>query len=259
MGAGLGTVFWGVLTVAVSVAVALGGFGVVRRLVPFELREAHNSNTAVMFGALYVMYGLIVGFSALLVANQYETAQRTAQSEANSVEEIFRLAEGFPESKRREVQGLAESYTRTVVEEGWPLMEGGRVSVEAGDISGRLRQSVLSFETGSEKEETIYAQTLTLVADLDEYRALRVLEVREGIPEILWVVLLVGGVLTVGFTYLLAIRTLGLHIVMICALTVVLALILYTIRALEYPFDGIVQVSPDAFEAALARMGGGGR
>ena len=41
---------------------------------------------------------------------------------------------------------------------------------------------------------------------------------------------------------------------MICALTVVLALILYTIRALEYPFDGIVQVGPEAFEAALSRM-----
>ena len=40
---------------------------------------------------------------------------------------------------------------------------------------------------------------------------------------------------------------------------VVLALILYTIRALEYPFDGIVQVKPVAFEEFLDKIEGGGR
>ena len=47
---------------------------------------------------------------------------------------------------------------------------------------------------------------------------------------------------------------------MIAAYTLVLALILFTIGALDYPFDGIVQVSPDAFEDALSRMeSSGGR
>ena len=41
---------------------------------------------------------------------------------------------------------------------------------------------------------------------------------------------------------------------MIAAYTLVVALTLFTIGALEYPFVGIAQVSPDAFEAALSRM-----
>ncbi len=68
------TVLWGVLVVGLSVALAVAGFAVVRRFVPFDLREPHNVNTAVMFGALYVLYGLIVGFSAYFVAYQYDTA-----------------------------------------------------------------------------------------------------------------------------------------------------------------------------------------
>jgi hypothetical protein len=52
------TVLWGVLIVGLSVALALLGFAVVRRFVPMEFRETHNANTAVIFGALYVMYGL---------------------------------------------------------------------------------------------------------------------------------------------------------------------------------------------------------
>lgn len=248
------TVFWGVGVVGGSVLLALAGFLVARTLVSFDLREAHNSNTAVMFGALYVMYGLIVGFSAYFVAYQYDTAQKTAQGEAASVEEIHRLAEGFPETKRQEVQTLSESYARLVVEEGWPMMREGRISARAGEKADELRRSILSFESSTEKEDALYSQALTLVADLDEGRSLRLLEVREGIPAILWVVLIVGGVVTVCFTYLLGVQTELLHVVMILAYTLVLALILYAVRALDYPFDGLAQVGPDAFEAALSRM-----
>jgi len=81
------------------------------------------------------------------------------------------------------------------------------------------------------------------------------LEVREGIPDILWVVLLVGAVITTGRTYLFGMRTPGLHVVMVVAFTIVL--VLFTIRALEYPFDGIVQVGPDAFEEVLDKIKAG--
>jgi hypothetical protein len=254
------TVFWGVLVVGLSVALAVAGFAVVRRFLPMELRETHNANTAVIFGALYVMYGLVVGFSAYFVSYQYDNAQRIAETEASSVQELHRLAEGFPEVERRELQGLTESYARTVVEQGWPLMREGRISAKAGAISVDLRRGVLAFEPRTEREGELYAQALALVGELDQNRALRLLEVREGIPSVLWVVLILGGATTVCFTYLLGVRTEWLHVVMIAAYTLVLALIIFTIGALEYPFDGVSQISPDAFEAALSRMeSSGGR
>ena len=176
------------------------------------------------------------------------------------MQELHRLAEGFPEGERREVQELAESYARTVIEEGWPLMEDGRVSAKAGAISVELRRGVLTFEPGTDWEDDLYAQSPALVRELDQNRALRLLEVREGIPSIRWVVLILGGATTVSFTYLLGVRTEWLHVFMIAAYTLVLALILFTISALDYPFDGVAQVGPDAVEAALSRTeSSGGR
>ena len=137
---GLETVLWGVLVVGLSVALAVAGFALVRRFVPMDLRETHNANTAVIFGALYVMHGLIVGFCAYFAVYQYDKAQRIA--EAGSVQELHRLAEGFPDGERQEVQGLAESYARTVVEESWSLMRDGRVGAGAGAISAELRHRV---------------------------------------------------------------------------------------------------------------------
>lgn len=246
-GVGLETVLWGGLAVGGSVVLAVTGFFVAWRLVPLDLKEAHNSNIAVMFGALYVMYGLVVGFSAYFVSNQYDAAQRTVQAEATSVEEIHLLAEGFPGAERGRVQDLTESYARFVVDKGWALMREERIGTRAGEISDELRREIIAFEPDTGRENALHSQALTLVAELDEQRALRLLEVTEGIPSILWVVLVLGGCVTVGFTYLLGIRTGWLHVSMIAAYTFVLALILFTIHALDYPFDGLVQVGPEAF------------
>ncbi len=97
---------------------------------------------------------------------------------------------------------------------------------------------------------------MTLVDDLDEQRALRLLEVREGLPPILWVVLVVGGVITVAFTYLFGMETPWLHMLAVAALTVIVSLILYTIAVLDYPFNGGLRVGPDAFELVLREIEG---
>lgn len=252
------TTLWGILAVSVAVGFAVAGLVLLHRLVPLALREEHNDTTATMFGALYVTYALMVGFSAYFVSYQYDTAQKNVESEASSVEEIYRLAEQLPEPERREVQGLVVAYARTVVEDGWPLMEQGRLSPRAGETADELRRGIMGFDPNTGGEQAIYAQSLTLVQNLDEYRALRLLEVREGIPAILWVVLLVGGVTTVASTFLFGMKNVRLHALMVAAFTVVLVLVLYTIYALEYPFDGIAQVGPEAFEAVLGNIGAGG-
>jgi hypothetical protein len=251
------TAIWGIVVVSVAVAGAVAGLILVQRLVPFSVRESHNATTATMFGALYVVYGLMVGFSAFLAANQFDTAQKTVESEAGSVEEIYHLAERLPEPERQKIQGLAESYARTVVEQGWPMMERGRSSERAAKIADELRRGVMGLDPKTGAEQEVYAQGLTLVQGLDEYRALRLLEVREGIPDILWVVLLVGAVITTGCTYLFGMRTPGLHVVMVVAFAIVLTLVLFTIRSLEYPFDSIVHVGPDAFEEFLDKIEAG--
>jgi hypothetical protein len=94
------------------------------------------------------------------------------------------------------------------------------------------------------------------VDDLDEARALRLLEIREGLPPLLWIVLFAGAVVTVSFTFLFGMDTLWLHAMATGALTALVVLILYVISVLEYPFDGNVRVGPEAFELALRAMGG---
>ncbi len=126
------TVLLGLLVLSLSISLAVGGLILVQRLVPLPLRESHNTAIGIIYAALYVMFGVMVGFSAYLVLNKYTTSQNMAKGEAASVEELYCLAEQLPESKRDEIRELAASYARAVVDEKWALMEQGQESQYAG-------------------------------------------------------------------------------------------------------------------------------
>lgn len=243
------TVFLDILVVSLSVGLAVAGMLVVRRFVPFSVRDAHNAAAGMIYAALYVMFGLSVGFSLFLVWQQFEISRTTVEDEANNVFQVYALSANFPEPERSRIQDLATSYARTVVEDEWPLMQQGRTSPRAAEIAIELRASVEDFQPHTEAGSGLYSETLTQVDQLEEQRALRLLDIRQGIPAVLWVVLVTGGTLTIAFTYLFGMREAWLHGLTVAALTVLIALLLFTIGTLNHPFDGDARVRPDAFEA----------
>ena len=69
-----------------------------------------------------------------------------------------------------------------------------------------------------------------------------------SIPTIMWILLVVGAFVTIGYLYLFAISNAVLHRLMIGSVTGLLAFILFLILALDHPFAGDVSVTPDAYE-----------
>ncbi len=83
------TVLLGISVVSASVLLAVAGLVKVQRLMPLEVREAHNAAISVIYAALYVMFGMRVGLSAYLVLSKYVSSQSIVESEASSVEELY--------------------------------------------------------------------------------------------------------------------------------------------------------------------------
>lgn len=186
---------------ASCVAVAVAGLSLAHRLIPVTVRRTNLVAVGAIYAAVYVMFGVTLGFSLLLVWQEYEAARQTAETEAAAVEEVYRLAGRFPEPESSRVRDAAVSYVRAVVEEEWPAMERGRSSPRAGSLADDLRESVQGLDPHTPAEEGIYSASLTNVDDLGEARVLRLLDIREGLPPLLWVVLVVGAAVTVSFTF----------------------------------------------------------
>jgi hypothetical protein len=233
---------------------AVGGLSLVQRLVPIELRQQHNDVAGFIYAVLGVAYAVLLGLILIAVWEQWETAKFTAHDEASEVAEVFWVAHRLPQPEGRRIQELARSYAQVVVEEEWPLMEQGKASPKAWATLDDLRDSIQGLDPRTDAQQVLYDQGLERVHDLSDARRERLLEAQEGIPGILWVVLLVGGVVTVGFTYLFGLENTTTHLLMVAALTLVISLALFTVAALNYPFRGDVRIGPDAFEQVLGRF-----
>ena len=237
----------------------VAGVALAQRRIPVQRRKPHNAAMGTLYGGLYVMFGVIVGFTAFLVLNKYNAARTTVQNEAADVARIFELAQQFPESKREEIQGLAESYARVVVEEEWPLMRQSQTSPRAQALADGLRSAIQEFKPATTTEQVVYAQQLDAVNDLDKDRATRLLDVGQRLPPILWIALLGLSITMLLFACLVGIEDTRLHMLGVSALAAGIALVLFTIYLLDRPFGTEFRVGPQPFELVLHTIEGTGK
>jgi uncharacterized membrane protein YccC len=240
----------------VPVLVAVAGLVLVQRLVPPERREGQNDVAGFIFAVLGVAYAVLLAFVVIAVWQDYKTAQTNVESEAHELAGVYFLASQLPEPERTRIQDLARTYARVVVEEEWPMMAGGQTSPRADSLLRRLTSKILEFDPHTEGEQVLYESGLKQLHDAADARRSRLLEVREGIPDLLWVVLVVGGVITVCFTYLFGLKSNLAHALMVAALTLVICGILFTIGEFNNPFSGVVEIRPEAFKEVLDSFAG---
>lgn len=58
----------------------------------------------------------------------------------------------------------------------------------------------------------------------------------------------------VDFTYLFGLDSTVIHLLMVAFLALIIALVLFTVAALNFPFKGDITVGPDALEQVLERF-----
>jgi len=252
------TVVFGVLVVFAGCLAALAGLESVQRLVSVEKRQEHNDVAGFLYAVIGVVYAVLLALLVIAVWGQYQKANETVESEANAVAEVAWLAHRLPEPERHELQEDARSYAQEVVDTEWPLMEQGIEGVqslpEGWDLIDDIRATLQDFEPSTAAEQELYAEGLDRISRLGDARRMRIVAAKEGLPGVLWVVLVFGAVVTVGFTYLFGLRNTWAHRLMVMSLTAVIALVLFAIVAMDYPFSGGARIDPGAFELILERF-----
>jgi hypothetical protein len=96
--------------------------------------------------------------------------------------------------------------------------------------------------------------SLSELTSMTEHRRIRLLQSRQQLPPLLWAVLVVGGIVTVGSTCLFGVDNFKLHMVQVFEISFLLSLMLVAIASINRPYKGDVHVSPEAFRYALETM-----
>jgi Protein of unknown function (DUF4239) len=251
------SVVYGVLVVCGACLAAVVGLALVQRLVPATIRKEHNDVAGFIYAVLGVIYAVLLALVVIATWEEFGRARVTVETEANALAEIFWLAHRLPEPEGRELQELCRSYAEAVVNVGWPLMEQGRtqsMSSRPWVLIDDIRATLQGYEPHTQAEVQLYAEGLDQVQRLADARRMRLVVAEESLPAVLWVVLIVGGIVVVGFTYLFGLENTGAHALMVASLAGVIALVLYTIAVMDHPFAGGARVGPGAFELVLNRF-----
>jgi hypothetical protein len=256
------TIVYGVLVVGGTCLLALAGLEVVQRLVPVSSRQRHNDVAGFIYAALGVIYAVLIALVVIAVWEEYDAASVTVEQEANAVAEIFWLAHRLPEPEGSHIQELAQSYAEEVIHKEWPLMEQGQTPLmvqEEGTPAGwtlidDIRANLQAFQPHTPADEQLYAEGLDQVQRLADARRMRLVAAEEGVPGVLWSVLIFGGIAAVGFTYLFGLENTWAHRLMVLTLAAVIGLVLFTIGAMEHPFSGGARIGTGAFDLILERF-----
>jgi len=248
------TVASSIITIIICIAVALAFLFAIRRFWMPPTRSAHNDAIGPNVSVMGTTYAVLIAFMLSGVWNEMQAASLNAEQEANSLVNIYRFAEELPQQSRTVIQKLTHQYAEIMIAEEWPAMAQERSSQTAHILMQDLWRAMAGVQPETASEQRIMDHSLSELTTMTEHHRIRLLQSRQKLPAILWAVLIVGGIVTVGSTCLFGIADFKLHIVQVFEISFLISLMLVAIAAIDRPFQGQVHVSSDAFQYAIQTM-----
>jgi hypothetical protein len=241
-----------ILIVGGVATLALLGMIAVRRLIPHTVRREHNDVAGFMVAVVGVIYAVLLALVVIAVWDQFEAARTITEHEANAIANLYRGADGFADADRDRLRTHLQAYTQIVIDDEWPLLGQGLASDRAWQALDEIWRDYLTLNPQNSRESEVYAKALDQLDELGNARRVRLLASRTTIPPVLWLTLLAGGGITIGFSYFFGTENERAHALMTVSLAVLIGLGLYVIVAMDAPFTGGVAISPEAFQQSLA-------
>jgi hypothetical protein len=249
------TWFWILLLVLALPAIAAGGALLVRSAVGPDVLACHNNVAGFIYGVIGVVYAVLLGFTAIMVWEQFRNAQEGVEREADALADLYRDAQNFPPEVREQVALRVRAYARAVIEKEWPAMAEGQSSPETWDEYEQLWRTYDEFTPHEDHQRAWYAESIRQLNALGDERRDRLLRVRSHLPTVIWSVLLAGGAVTIGFTFFFGTQNPRAQGLMTAGLALTIGVVLLSILALEQPFAGITRVHPEAFHQVQKILG----
>ena len=248
------TIIMGIVIVGAAVVMAHVGLILVRRTVSLERLKSHQEVAGFIFGAVGLIYSVLLAFLVIVVWEQYEEAKTDVAEESNKLVDLALLARGLPEPLRgRALDGL-KGYGEAVIREEWPGLGRGEHNQRVQGITYDLWKVYTDAPPAGEGVSSLYDASLERLSELTEKRRLRIHSSDNTLPPLMWVLLVGGGIVTVAFTYFFGVQNFGSQALMTGALAGVIAFVVFLIAALDNPFSGDISVSPAQMQHAVLRV-----
>lgn len=243
------TIVSGAIIVFGFVILALVFGSIVGKIAPREIRIEHNELAGFILAVIGVIYAVLLAFVTIGVWERFQQAETRTYEEAAALTQVYRDAALFPNGG--EVRAALRAYVDGILHDEWPRMQQGgespRVNAELERIDRMVQELPVTGAALQDAHQQMLAAMYVALSDRDA----RLSEDATGINEIMWVVLLSGAAVTIGFSTLFGFRSARMQVAMIGSEAFLIGLVLFLAIALNYPYRGSITVEPKAFQSAL--------
>jgi hypothetical protein len=237
-----------------SVALSIGGLWLTRKLVSPSMLQRHHDVAGFLIAIVGLIYGVLQAFVVFVVWTHFENAKAAVETEANCAADIYHISYGLSPALQTDIRAELRAYVSDVVTYEWPAMSMGESSPEADRSTDRLWYTFSTMNPKTTRDTALYQEAISRINEMGNSRRQRLLASRDGVPPVMWVILIFGGVATVAFTYFFGAENQKAQALMTALLTALIAMVLFLIAALDYPFTGDVRVTPIAFQHVTDRF-----
>lgn len=241
------------LIIAFFVGTALGGLALIHQRLHRQAIASSIDNGTVgwFFSGVSLLYGLLLGLLTVAAWGSYNQAGNVASQESSSIAVLYRDLAAYPDQQRDEMRRQLRDYTRVVVTESWPAQQRGEMPDSETVVLNQF-QKVLMNQSGLTNEQlVIHTETIRAYNNLIELRRQRMEAIRNGVPGVLWLVVLLGAVATIVFSYCFVVESYALHALLTGVFAAMVGLLVFLLVVLDHPYWGANSVSSDSYQLVL--------
>ena len=226
-----------VLIVVIPTALAMSAQVLIRRWVGIETLVKNNEIAGFKFATVGVIYAVLLAFSVIVVWEKFNDAQTSVAEEAGATAALFRYADG-KEPEAVALRTALVNYLKTAIDEEWPAMA---LESEAHGVTQALDQlysAALALNQSGTRDTADMSEVFRQIDNVTAARRVRLHLATGLVPDVIWIALFAGALLTVGFTLFFGSENLLAQVSMTGVLSLLVTLGLVVIISLDHPFTG---------------------
>lgn len=241
----------GLLLIVIWTGLSLLGLYIFHRMVDVHMRREDTETVGLTYAIVAVVYAVLLAFIVVDVFDAFSKGEEVVTAEANKVSTLLLDASGLPPQMGSVVHADLEKYLDIVTKSEWPSQRTGKLDTAVFEpgwtVVAHLDALLASFEPATLGQNVNKGEMLHGMNDLIKARRTRILAAKAHLPVVVWEILLLGGAVSVAYTYLFGAHSFGIHLGVTGLIAATIALVFVLIIALDYPFRGEVSVSDAPF------------
>ena len=226
-------------------------FYFLQKIVPQYLFGDDSAYGGYIYNAMGFVFSIIFAFITVLVWQSYNNVSDTVNKEAGHLNNIYRLYSAFPDEINQSGKASLRNYTKTVIEEEWPLLKQDQFSILAYKQLLAIEESLIKYQPKNSGESNAHQQMLTLLTEYTELRRSRIYNAQFALAPPAWLGLIGSSFIFLFFSCLFKMKSIRNHIVMIVFLSLTIVGGLYFLILYIHPFLGPMAISPDSLQRLL--------